>query len=289
VVALTDPVYPVYVDSNVMAGRSGDPTNDGRYDRFVYLPCTAENGFRPALPDRKVDLIYLCYPNNPTGAVITKEALKEWVDYARANQAIILFDAAYEAYIQDPALPHSIYEVEGAREVAIEFRSFSKTAGFTGTRCGFTVVPKEVAGRDQDGNAVALNPLWLRRQSTKFNGAPYIVQAAAAAVYSPEGRAQIQDQIAYYMANAQIIRAGLEGAGLQVYGGSNAPYIWVKTPNSLTSWEFFDKVLHEANVVGTPGSGFGPSGEGYFRLTAFGNREQTEEAVERLRTRLSLG
>ncbi|MGV3721211.1 MAG: LL-diaminopimelate aminotransferase [Actinomycetota bacterium] len=289
VVALTDPVYPVYVDSNVMAGRSGDPTDDGRYDRFVYLPCTAENGFRPALPDRKVDLIYLCYPNNPTGAVITKDALKEWVDYARANQAIILYDAAYEAYIQDPALPHSIYEVEGAREVAIEFRSFSKTAGFTGTRCGFTVVPKEVAGRDQDGNAVALNPLWLRRQSTKFNGAPYIVQAAAAAVYPPEGRAQIQDQIAYYMANAQIIRAGLESAGLQVYGGSNAPYIWVKTPNSLTSWEFFDKVLHEANVVGTPGSGFGPSGEGYFRLTAFGNREQTEEAVERLRTRLSLG
>jgi len=289
VVALTDPVYPVYVDSNVMAGRSGDPTDDGRYSRFVYLPCTAENGFRPALPDRKVDLIYLCYPNNPTGAVITREALKAWVDYARDNEAIILFDAAYEAYIQDPALPHSIYEVEGAREVAIEFRSFSKTAGFTGTRCGFTVVPKEVAGRDADGNAVALNPLWLRRQSTKFNGAPYIVQAAAASVYSPEGRAQVQEQIAYYMANAQIIRSGLEKAGLQVFGGSNAPYIWVKTPNGLSSWEFFDKVLHEANVVGTPGSGFGPSGEGYFRLTAFGNREQTQEAVERLGTRLSLG
>lgn len=289
VVALTDPVYPVYVDSNVMAGRSGDPTDDGRYSRFVYLPCTAENGFRPALPDRKVDLIYLCYPNNPTGAVITREALKEWVDYARANQAIILYDAAYEAYIQDPTLPRSIYEVEGAREVAIEFRSFSKTAGFTGTRCGFTVVPKEVTGQDQDGASVALNPLWLRRQSTKFNGAPYIVQAAAASVYTAEGRAQIQEQIAYYMANARIIRAGVESVGLQAYGGTNAPYIWVKTPNGLSSWEFFDQVLNEANVVGTPGSGFGPSGEGYFRLTAFGNREQTEEAVERLRTRLSIG
>lgn len=288
VVALTDPVYPVYVDSNVMAGRSGNPTEDGRYDRFVYLPCTAENNFRPALPDRKVDLIYLCYPNNPTGAVITREALKEWVDYARENGAIILYDAAYEAYIQEPDIPHSIYEVEGAREVAIEFRSFSKTAGFTGTRCGFTIVPKEVTARDQDGNPVSLNPLWLRRQTTKFNGAPYIVQAGAAAVYTPEGRAQIQEQIGYYMQNAEIIRSGLEAAGLSVYGGRNAPYIWVKAPAGLSSWEFFDQVLNQAHVVGTPGSGFGPSGEGYFRLTAFGNREQTEEAVERLRTRLSI-
>lgn len=288
VVALTDPVYPVYVDSNVMAGRAGSPTEEGRYDRLVYLPCTAENGFQPALPDRPVDLIYLCYPNNPTGAVITKEALKRWVDYARANGSIILYDAAYEAYIRDPEIPHSIYEVEGAREVAIEFRSFSKTAGFTGTRCAFTVVPKEVTARDADGNAVSLNPLWMRRQSTKFNGAPYIVQAAAAAVYTEEGRRQIQDQINYYMGNAEIIRQGLESVGLTPYGGKNAPYIWLKTPAGTTSWQFFDKLLGEANVVGTPGSGFGPSGEGYFRLTAFGNREQTEEAVERIRTRLSL-
>jgi len=288
VVALTDPVYPVYVDSNVMAGRAGNATEDGRYDRFVYLPCTAENGFEPALPDRPVDLIYLCYPNNPTGAVITKAALKRWVDYARETGAIILYDAAYEAYIRDPEIPHSIYEVEGAREVAIEFRSFSKTAGFTGTRCAFTVVPKEVTARDAEGNAVSLNPLWMRRQSTKFNGAPYIVQAAAAAVYTETGRQQIQSQIDYYMGNAEIIRQGLESVGLTPYGGRNAPYIWLKTPAGTTSWQFFDKLLGEANVVGTPGSGFGPSGEGYFRLTAFGNREQTEEAVERIRTRLSL-
>jgi len=288
VVALTDPVYPVYVDSNVMAGRAGNPTEDGRYDRFVYLPCTAENGFEPALPDRRVDLIYLCYPNNPTGAVITKTALKRWVDYAHETGAIILYDAAYEAYIRDPEIPHSIYEVEGAREVAIEFRSFSKTAGFTGTRCAFTVVPKEVTARDADGNAVSLNPLWMRRQSTKFNGAPYIVQAAAAAVYTPAGRQQIQSQIDYYMGNAEIIRQGLQSVGLAAYGGQNAPYIWLKTPAGTTSWQFFDKLLGEANVVGTPGSGFGPSGEGYFRLTAFGNREQTQEAVERIRTRLSL-
>jgi LL-diaminopimelate aminotransferase len=288
VVALTDPVYPVYVDSNVMAGRAGSPTEEGRYDRLVYLPCTAENGFEPALPERPVDLIYLCYPNNPTGAVITKEALKRWVDYARANGSIILYDAAYEAYIRDPEIPHSIYEVEGAREVAIEFRSFSKTAGFTGTRCAFTVVPKEVTARDAEGNAVSLNPLWMRRQNTKFNGAPYIVQAAAAAVYTDAGRLQIQNQIDYYMQNAEIIRNGLESVGLTAFGGKNAPYIWLKTPAGTTSWQFFDKLLGEANVVGTPGSGFGPSGEGYFRLTAFGNREQTEEAVERIRTRLSL-
>jgi LL-diaminopimelate aminotransferase len=286
VVALTDPVYPVYVDSNVMAGRAGRATEDGRYDRLVYLPSTAENGFRPALPERHVDLIYLCYPNNPTGAVQTREALREWVDYARRERAVILFDAAYEAYIQDPDIPHSIYEVEGAREVAIEFRSYSKTAGFTGTRCAYTVVPKELQGQDSRGEPVSLNALWLRRQSTKFNGAPYVVQRAAAAVYTPEGQAQVRETVAYYMENARIIREGLAALGLQVFGGRNAPYIWVKTPGGLTSWGFFDRLLNEAHVVGTPGAGFGPSGEGYLRLTAFGNRENTLEAVERIRTRL---
>lgn len=288
VVALTDPVYPVYVDSNVMAGRAGSPTEDGRYDRLVYLPCTAENEFRPALPDRHVDLVYLCYPNNPTGAVITRQALKTWVDYARAEGAVLLYDAAYEAYIRDPELPHSIYEIEGARTVAIEFRSYSKTAGFTGTRCAYTVVPKELQGQDGRGQPVSLNALWMRRQSTKFNGAPYVVQKAAAAVYSEEGQEQVRGLVDYYMENARIIREGIERTGLAVYGGRNAPYIWLKTPAGLSSWEFFDKLLNEANVVGTPGSGFGPSGEGYLRLTAFGGREQTEEAVERVRTRLSL-
>jgi LL-diaminopimelate aminotransferase len=285
VVALTDPAYPVYVDSNVMAGRAGSPSDAG-YDRLVYLPTTAENRFQPALPERHVDLIYLCYPNNPTGAVLTRPELKRWVDYARAEQAVILFDAAYEAYIRDPEIPHSIYEVEGAREVAVEFRSFSKTAGFTGTRCAFTVVPKEAQGYDSSGNPVSLNALWLRRQSTKFNGVPYIVQKGAAAVYSEEGRAQVRELVDFYMENARIIREGLESAGLTVFGGANAPYLWAQTPAGLTSWEFFDKLLDEANVVGTPGSGFGPSGEGYLRLTAFGGREQTQEAVERIRTRL---
>lgn len=288
VVALTDPVYPVYVDSNVMAGRGGTATGDGRYDRFVYLPCTAENNFEPALPNQHVDLVYLCYPNNPTGAVITREALKRWVDWARSSGAVLLYDAAYEAYISDPDIPRSIFEIEGAREVAIEFRSYSKTAGFTGTRCAYTVVPKEVTAKDRAGNAVQLNPLWLRRQSTKFNGVPYIVQRGAAATYTPEGKAQIRETIGYYMENARIIREGLAKTGLSVYGGVNAPYIWLKTPGGLTSWEFFDKLLNEAHVVGTPGSGFGPSGEGYFRLTAFGNREQTEEAVVRIQERLSV-
>ena len=288
VVALTDPVYPVYVDSNVMAGRAGDPTEDGRYDRLVYLPCTAENDFQPALPDGRVDLVYLCYPNNPTGATLTREALGTWVAWARANRAILLYDAAYEAYIRDPDIPHSIFEIEGAREVAIEFRSFSKTAGFTGTRCAFTVVPKEAQGWDGAGNPVSLNALWLRRQSTKFNGAPYIVQAGAAAVYSDEGRQQVRGLIDHYMTNAGIIREGMEAAGLAVYGGRNAPYIWVKTPPGMTSWGFFDRLLEDANVVSTPGSGFGPSGEGYLRLTAFGSREQTGEAVDRIRTRLAL-
>src|SRR5205823_633895 len=232
-------------------------------------------------------LIYLCYPNNPTGAVLSREALARWVDYARRNQAVILYDAAYVAYIPDPEIPHSIFEIEGAREVAVEFRSFSKTAGFTGTRCAFTVVPKEVQGRDRAGNQVNLNALWNRRQSTKFNGVPYVTQRGAAAVYTEEGQQQVRALIDFYMENARIIREGLEAAGLTVYGGRNAPYLWAKTPAGLSSWQFFDRLLNEAHVVGTPGSGFGPSGEGYFRLTAFGSRAQTEEAISRIKTRLS--
>jgi LL-diaminopimelate aminotransferase len=286
VVALTDPVYPVYLDSNVMAGRAGAPDAAGRYDRLVYLPCTAGNDFVPALPDRRVDLIYLCYPNNPTGAVLTRAALRRWVEYAREHEAVILFDAAYEAYIRDPDIPHSIFEVEGAREVAIEFRSFSKTAGFTGTRCAFTVVPHEVKGRGPAGEAVSLNALWLRRQSTKFNGVPYVIQRGAAAVYTEAGRAQVRTIVDGYMENARLVREGVEAAGLTVYGGRNAPYIWLRTPRGLSSWDFFDKLLAEAHVVGTPGSGFGPSGEGYFRLTAFGRRSDAEEAVDRIRKRL---
>jgi LL-diaminopimelate aminotransferase len=252
----------------------------------VYLPCTAETGFQPAFPDVAVDLIYLCYPNNPTGAVMTRAALKRWVDYARDRGAVLLYDAAYEAYIRDPEIPHSIFEVEGAREVAIEFRSFSKTAGFTGTRCAFTVVPKEAVGRTAGGETVELNKLWLRRQSTKFNGVPYIIQRGAAAIYTDEGQREVRALVDFYMDNARIIREGLEAAGLTVYGARNAPYIWVRTPTGLSSWDFFDKLLGEAHIVGTPGSGFGPSGEGYFRLTAFGGREQTEEAVARIKSQL---
>jgi LL-diaminopimelate aminotransferase len=286
VVALTDPVYPVYADSNVMAGRTGAAQNDGRYEGLVYLPCTADNGFEPPLPDRRVDLVYLCYPNNPTGAVLTRAGLARWVDYARRNESVILFDAAYESYIRDPDIPHSIYELEGAREVAIEFRSFSKTAGFTGTRCAYTIVPNELQGRDARGAPVSLNALWLRRQTTKYNTTPYVVQKAAAAAYTDEGRKQVRAQVDLYMENARAIREGLAAAGLTVYGGRNAPYAWVRTPAGLTSWQFFDKLLNEAHVVGTPGSGFGPAGEGYFRLTGFGGRDQTEEAVERIRRRL---
>ena len=287
-VALTDPVYPAYVDSNVMAGRAGRADATGRYDRLVYLPATAENAFRPALPTRQVDLIYLCYPNNPTGAVLSREALAEWVDYARRHQAVILYDAAYEAYIRDADVPHSIFEIDGAREVAIEFRSFSKTAGFTGTRCAFTVVPKELMGQSATGDAVSLHALWFRRQSTKFNGVPYIIQKASAAVYTLEGQRQVREAVDFYMDNARIIRDGLVAVGLTVYGARNAPYIWVKTPPGLGSWQLFDKLLNEAHVVSTPGAGFGPSGEGYLRLTAFGQRDQTVEAVERIRTRLKL-
>ncbi|HOP74197.1 MAG TPA: LL-diaminopimelate aminotransferase [Bacillota bacterium] len=284
IIAVTDPVYPVYVDSNVMAGRTGVLGADGRYERIVYLPCTEANSLKPELPEVPVDLIYLCFPNNPTGMTLKKDELKVWVDYARANQAIILFDAAYEAFIQEPDIPHSIYEVEGAKEVAIEFRSYSKTAGFTGTRCAYTVVPKTVMAYDSDGKSHSLNKLWLRRQTTKFNGVSYPIQVAAAAIYTPEGQAQIKSVIDYYMTNARIIREGLTQAGFKVYGGVNAPYIWLKTPDNLSSWEFFDKLLSEVQVVGTPGAGFGPSGEGYFRLTAFGSRENTERAMERIKS-----
>ena len=287
VVALTDPVYPVYLDSNVMAGRTGAVDERGRYPRVVYLPCTAENGFQPPVPDRPVDMVYLCFPNNPTGSVLMKAALKTWVDWARQNGAVLLFDAAYEAYIREPDIPHSIYEVEGAREVAIEFRSFSKSAGFTGTRCAFTVVPKDVMGRTVAGERVPLNGLWFRRQSTKFNSVPYVIQKAAAAVYTDEGQREVRALVDFYMENARIIRHGLESAGLTVYGGRNAPYIWIQVAPGQSSWDFFDKLLHEAHVVGTPGSGFGPSGEGYFRLTAFGSRAQTEEAIARIKTRLT--
>ncbi len=286
VVAVADPVYPVYVDSNVMAGRSGDFDGRGRFKRIVYLPCTEENGMKPDLPQTGVDLIYLCFPNNPTGMTLLREELKRWVDYARENRAVILFDAAYEAYIREEDVPHSIYEIEGAREVAVEFRSFSKTAGFTGTRCAYTVVPREVKAYDSSGKAHQLNALWLRRQTTKFNGVSYPVQAAAAAVYSEEGKKQVRELIDYYMENARIIREGLKAAGYKVFGGVNAPYIWLKTPGGMGSWDFFDRLMREAHVIGTPGAGFGASGEGYLRLTAFGSRENTVRAVERIRQKL---
>ena len=286
VVALTDPVYPVYIDSNVMAGRTGPADDTGRYAGVVYLKCTADTGFAAPLPERRADLIYLCYPNNPTGAVLTRDGFRRWIDYARANDSVILFDAAYESYIRDPGIPHSIYEIDGAREVAIEFRSYSTTAGFTGVRCAYTVVPKELMGKDAAGKPVSLNALWLRRMTTKYNAAPYIVQKAAAATYTDEGRKQVRAQVDYYMENARIIREGLTAAGMTTYGGQNAPYVWMKTPTGTTSWEFFDRLLNEAHVVGTPGSGFGPAGEGYFRLTGFGTRERTEEAIARIRTKL---
>ncbi|HBF12777.1 MAG TPA: LL-diaminopimelate aminotransferase [Deltaproteobacteria bacterium] len=287
-VAVTDPVYPVYVDTNVMAGRTGPLDKSGRYAGLVYMPTTAENNFTPELPKQKVDLIYLCSPNNPTGAVMDKATLQKWVDYARKNEAVILFDAAYEAFISEAQIPHSIYEIEGAKEVAIEFRSFSKTAGFTGTRCAYTVIPEELKVKDSQGNKVSVNSLWSRRHTTKFNGVSYPVQKAAAACFSPEGKKEIRETIAYYMNNAKLIREGLSSLGIQVYGGVNAPYIWLKTPAKLSSWEFFDKLLSECHVVGTPGAGFGPSGEGYFRLSAFGFTEKIEEAIERIKTQLKL-
>jgi len=287
-IAVTDPVYPVYIDSNVMAGRSGTLDDDGKWTNLIYMPCTAENGFVPELPTEKADLIYLCFPNNPTGTTISKSELKKWVDYAKANQAIILYDAAYEAYIQEEDVAHSIYEIEGAKEVAIEFRSFSKNAGFTGTRCSYTVVPKEVMGYTAAGEAIDINKLWNRRHATKFNGVPYIIQKGAEAVYSIEGQKQIKALVDYYMFNAKLIREGIQSTGIEVFGGVNAPYIWLKTPAGMDSWSFFDKVLHDVNIVGTPGAGFGPSGEGYFRLTAFASRESTEEAIKRFTTKFKL-
>jgi LL-diaminopimelate aminotransferase len=279
VVAVCDPVYPVYVDTNAMAGRAGEYSEaTGMWSKLHYMPCTAENGFSPEIPTCKVDIIYLCFPNNPTGAVATKAQLKAWVDYANANGSVILFDSAYEAFITQPDIPHSIYEIEGAKTCAIEFRSFSKTAGFTGTRCAYTVVPKQL----QRGGA-SLNAMWNRRQCTKFNGVPYITQRGAEAVYSTQGRAQVEANLAFYRKNAQVIFDGLKSAGLTVSGGVNSPYIWCKTPDALGSWEFFDRLLEQANVVTTPGAGFGPSGEGYIRLTAFGDAQATEEAVARIK------
>lgn len=277
-VAVCDPVYPVYVDTNVMAGRTGLYNSErGNFDRVIYMPCMEENGFLPEFPKETPDLIYLCFPNNPSGAAITKEQLQEWVDYANRTGAVIIYDAAYEAYIREPGIPHTIFECEGARTCAIELRSFSKNAGFTGVRLGFTVIPKEL---ERDG--VKLHSLWARRHGTKFNGAPYIVQRAGEAVYSPEGKVQLREQVDYYMRNAAVIYDGLKKAGYSVSGGVNAPYIWLKTPGGMTSWEFFDYLLEKANVVGTPGSGFGAHGEGFFRLTAFGDYEKTVEAVERM-------
>ena len=280
VIAVTDPVYPVYVDSNAMAGRLGH-YEDGKWSKLCYLPCNAENGFVPEVPKGHVDVIYLCYPNNPTGTVLTKEQLKPFVDYARAHDAIIVYDSAYKAFISTPQVPHSIYEVEGADECAIECCSFSKTAGFTGVRCGYMVIPRKLTG-DAEGKQVSLNKLWQRRTSTKFNGVSYPVQVAAAAVYAPQGKKEIQESIDAYLENARIIREGLEKAGCTVFGGVDSPYVWMKTPGDMKSWDFFDLLLTKAHVVGTPGEGFGPSGEGYFRLTAFNTKENTMEAVKRI-------
>ena len=282
IVGVTDPVYPVYVDSNVMCGRAGDRLNGG-WSNITYMPCNAENHFKPQIPNRHIDIIYLCYPNNPMGVVLNKEELKEWVDYALDNDSIILYDAAYEAYIQDENIPHSIYEVAGAKECAIEFRSFSKTAGFTGVRCGYTVVPEELMGTASDGKRVQLNKLWNRRQCTKFNGTSYITQRGAEAIYTEQGKRQVRNIINYYMSNAKQMKSVFENLGIDVYGGENAPYLWLKTPKNLSSWDFFDKMLYEANVVVTPGVGFGPSGEGFVRLTAFGDQENCLEAMKRIK------
>lgn len=281
-VGVTEPVYPVYVDSNVMCGRAGDRINGG-WSNITYMPCNAENNFKPQIPNRHIDIIYLCYPNNPLGVVLTKEELKEWVDYALDNDSIILYDAAYEAYIQDEDIPHSIYEIAGARECAVEFRSFSKTAGFTGVRCGYTVVPEELMGTASDGKRVQLNKLWNRRQCTKFNGTSYITQRGAEAIYTEQGQKQVKNTISYYMSNAKQMKSMFETLGIDVYGGENAPYLWLKTPKNLSSWDFFDKMLYEANVVVTPGVGFGPSGEGFVRLTAFGDQENCLEAMKRIK------
>lgn len=281
-IGVTDPIYPVYLDSNSMIGRSGVKDAHDRWSNVVYFPCTAENNFVPEIPNRRVDVVYLCYPNNPTGTVISKEELRKWVNYALHNDALIFYDAAYEAYIQDPDIPHSIYEIRGARKCAIEFRSYSKTAGFTGIRCGYTIVPEEVSAATLEGKRIELNPLWLRRQCTKFNGTSYLSQRAAEAIYTPEGKEQVRKTIAYYMQNAELMLKRFRTLGYEVYGGANAPYVWMKTPHGMPSWRFFDEMLNRAHVVCTPGAGFGPSGEGYARFTAFGSHEQTEEALKRI-------
>ncbi len=281
IVAIPDPVYPVYVDSNVMAGRTGDADKNSQYGKIVYMPCTADNNFLPDLPQTPVDIIYLCFPNNPTGAVAPREFLSKWVDFARKNKAVILFDAAYEAFITDPDIPHSIYEIDGAKEVAIEFRSFSKTAGFTGVRCAFCVVPKQLKACTKNGKTVEVNPVWNRRHCTKFNGASYISQAGAAAAYTTEGKRQIRKMNNIYMSNAALIRTSLTKLGCQVYGGVDAPYIWMKTPGGLSSWDFFDKLLTKAAIVSTPGAGFGPAGEGFLRLSAFAEPKNVKEAMKR--------
>lgn len=282
-VGVTDPVYPVYVDTNVMAGRSGEfDTAASKFSNITYIPTTADNNFVPALPQGKVDVMYLCSPNNPTGTALNKQQLKVWVDWANETGALILFDGAYERFITDRDVPHSIYEIEGAKSCAVEFRSFSKTAGFTGTRCAYTIVPKELFGEDESGSKVSLNAMWLRRHTTKFNGVSYIVQRGAAAIYTADGKKQVEDTIKGYLENAAIIKSGLAEIGITSYGGVNSPYVWLKTPDGMTSWDFFDKLLKEANVVGTPGSGFGSAGEGYFRLTAFNTKENTEKAIQRL-------
>lgn len=286
-IAITDPVYPVYLDTNIISGRTGKyNTETGRYDGVIYIPCTYENDFIPELPQEIPDIIYLCFPNNPTGTVISKEKLARWVKYAKENNSIILYDAAYEAFITEENIPHTIYEIEGAKEVAIEFKSFSKTAGFTGIRCAYTIVPKELKIKLNNGKEVSLNKLWNRRQCTKFNGVSYITQRAAEAIYTEEGQKEIKENIKYYLENAKIIREGLDEVGIQYCGGINSPYIWIKVPNNMKSWEFFDMLLEKANIVGTPGVGFGPSGEGYFRLTAFGERKNTEEAMKRIKETL---
>jgi LL-diaminopimelate aminotransferase len=282
-VAISDPVYPVYIDTNVMNGLTGSILDNGYYDGVVYMPCTEENGFVPQIPKEKIDVVYLCFPNNPTGMTISKPDLKKWVDYALANKAIILYDAAYEAYISDPAIPHSIFEIEGARNCAIEFRSYSKTAGFTGTRCAYTIIPKSLMAYDQKGQAFPLNQLWLRRQTTKFNGVSYPVQKAAAAIYTVQGKKEAGEVIKYYMGNAAIMRKNFAEMGYKVFGGINAPYVWIQTKNGMKSWDFFDKLMHEIQVIGTPGSGFGPSGEGYFRFSSFASRESVLEAMERVK------
>jgi LL-diaminopimelate aminotransferase len=282
VIAVQDPVYPVYVDTSVMGGRTGNYLQNGYYERLVYMPCTAENGFIPDIPKQKVDIVFLCYPNNPTGTTATRVELKKWVDYALKNKAVILFDAAYEAYISDPDIPHSIFEIEGARQVAIEFRSLSKTAGFTGTRCAYTIIPKDLLASTPDGLEKPLYPLWFRRHTTKFNGVSYPVQKAASAIFTPEGKKEVKETIAYYMNNAATMRISLSALGFTVFGGINAPYVWVNSGRGIKSWDLFDKLLHEAHVVGTPGSGFGPSGEGYFRFSAFASHADVLEAMERL-------